>query len=69
MGNSYHTRNLRLLLNSHSPNINIKLLIYNTTIKSIVIYDVRVWVYDAKTHLNKIQVIQNNERSKCTVLY
>lgn len=50
---------LRPLLNNPHLNLRTKLLIYKSVIRPAITYGAAAWSSAAKTHLNKIQVLQN----------
>lgn len=54
------SRALYCLLNKKSKlNIKNKLILYSSCIRPIMLYACPVWKNAAKTHLNKLQIIQN----------
>lgn len=71
-------RTKKLILNSHSrvlknalsknkfTCLKTKLLIYKILLKSIWIYELKIWSTAKKTNLNKIQVYQNSTLRKIT---
>ena len=48
-----------LIMNSNKLKTNIKLALYKTYIRSIITYGHQVWTATAKSHMNKVQKIQN----------
>lgn len=46
-------------MKSNRSNLNIKMRIYKTIVRPVITYGFSVWEHAAKSHLQKIQIVQN----------